>query len=260
VRVHGENETRMLSVTTDDSREQTRRVMAALADEREQQVDVDQWQQLQRWLAGAEHRVTVPYAAQLAELIPPVAVRMRRDFNTLLALIRAHAVLHQLNRARDAAGRIVAALDDYDVVRGIVADVLAEGVQSTVSPTVRETVDAVIKLDRNEGVQSAAVAKHLELDNSAAYRRLIAAAAAGYVQNLEDRPRRPGRWRPAAPLPDDVAVMPPVERLQPSAAPIAAVDNNEAQQTSDTDAIDCTIAQSSEPPANNAATPAWDWS
>ena len=40
----------MLSVTTDDSREQTRRVMAALADENEQHVDVDQWQQLQRWL------------------------------------------------------------------------------------------------------------------------------------------------------------------------------------------------------------------
>ena len=112
-------------------------------------------------LAGAEHRVTIPYASQLAALIPPLAVRMRRDFGTLLALIRAHAVLHQMNRARDAAGRIIASLDDYKVVRGIVADVLAEGVQSTVSPTVRETVETVIKLDQTEGVQSAAIAKHL---------------------------------------------------------------------------------------------------
>ena len=78
--------------------------------------------------------MTIPYAAQLAELIPPVAVRLRRDFGSLLALVRAHAVLHQANRDRDADGRIVATLDDYAVVRGLVADVIAEGVGATVSP------------------------------------------------------------------------------------------------------------------------------
>jgi energy-coupling factor transporter ATP-binding protein EcfA2 len=63
VYLHGENETRMLSITTNDSREQTSRVLAALADETGNHVDVDQWLQLQRWLAAAEHRVTVPTPA-----------------------------------------------------------------------------------------------------------------------------------------------------------------------------------------------------
>jgi hypothetical protein len=146
-RVHEENETRVLSLTTDDSREQTRRVMRELASESGTAVDLSEWQQLQAWLEDAgERRVTIPYAPALAELIPPVAVRLRRDFGAVLALIRAHAILHQCSRAQDAAGRVVASLEDYGVVRDLVADVLAEGVGSTISVTTREAVVAVAEL------------------------------------------------------------------------------------------------------------------
>ena len=113
--------------------------------------DLEQWRDLQRWLADAEHRVTIPYARQLAQQVPPVAVRLRRDFGSLLALIRAHAVLHQASRERDDAGRIIATLDDYAVVRELVADTIAEGVGATVSDTVRETVEAVAALAHRRG-------------------------------------------------------------------------------------------------------------
>jgi hypothetical protein len=69
-RVHAENETRILSLSTDDSREQTKRVLRELADERDDHLDLSEWHDLQRWLATAEHRVTIPYARKLAELIP----------------------------------------------------------------------------------------------------------------------------------------------------------------------------------------------
>ena len=72
--------------------------------------------------------MTIPYSQQLAERVPPVAVRLRRDFGSLLALIRAHAILHQATRDRDDDGRIIATLDDYAVVRDLVADTIAEGV------------------------------------------------------------------------------------------------------------------------------------
>jgi hypothetical protein len=120
--VHAENETRILSLTTDDSREQTKQVMLSMANETNGSTDLTQWHALQRWLAKAEHRVTIPYGRQLAQLVPPEAVRLRRDFNSLLALIRAHAMLHQARRERDSDGRIVATLDDYTVVRGLVAE------------------------------------------------------------------------------------------------------------------------------------------
>ncbi len=153
-RVHAENETRILSLTTDDSREQTARVLLELADESHGERDLQPWRDLQRWLANAEHRVTIPYARQLAQRVTPVAVRLRRDFGSLLALIRAHAVLHQASRTRDDAGRIIAAVDDYAVVRALVADIIAEGVGATVSDMVRETVVAVAVLASAEGVMA----------------------------------------------------------------------------------------------------------
>ena len=72
--------------------------------------------------------VEVLDAQSLAEAIPPVAVRLRRDFGQLLGLIRSHAILHQATRDRDAAGRIIATLEDYEVVRSLVVDLIAEGI------------------------------------------------------------------------------------------------------------------------------------
>ena len=218
-RVHAENETRILSLATDDSREQTARVLLELADESNGDRDLEPWRDLQRWLADAEHRVTIPYARQLAQQVPPVAVRLRRDFGSLLALIRAHAVLHQASRERDAAGCIIATLDDYAVVRDLVADTIAEGVGSTVSDTVRETVAAVAALASAEGVMARAVADKLRLDKSNVSRRLRMAADDGYLRNLEDKRGKPGRWVIGDPLPESVDLLPDPAQLATADTP-----------------------------------------
>jgi hypothetical protein len=207
-RVHAENETRILSLATDDSREQTARVFLELADEERAGSDLSEWQDLQRWLASAEHRVTIPYARELVEKIPPVAVRLRRDVGSLLALIRSHAVLHQANRGQDEQGRIVADLDDYAVVRDLVADIMAEGVGATVSETVREIVDAVTAIATADGVQLRPLADKLSLDKSNVSRRLARAADGGYVRNLEDKRGKPGRWVIGDPLPEAADLLP----------------------------------------------------
>lgn len=93
--------------------------------------------------------------------MPPVAVRLRRDLGSLLALIRSHAILHQQTRDRDDVGRLIATVDDYKVVRDLAADVIAEGVGATVSPTVRETVEAVAALAGQSGVMLRPVADRL---------------------------------------------------------------------------------------------------
>ena len=112
--MHRENETRVLSLTSDDSRGQTARVLRALAAEVNENVGLDEWHQFQSWLEDQhERRVVIPYAGALAGLVPPVAVRLRRDFSAVLSLIKGHALLHQLSRNRDPEGRIVASLDDY---------------------------------------------------------------------------------------------------------------------------------------------------
>jgi hypothetical protein len=143
-RLHPENETRLLSLTVTDTQDQTRSVLAALAEEnRQQEPDLEGWRALQGWLETQDNRATVPYASHLASLVPPVAVRLRRDFGALLNLIRAHAILHRATRETDPDGRVVATVEDYARVRELVADLVSEGVEAAVPPTVRKTVSAL---------------------------------------------------------------------------------------------------------------------
>jgi hypothetical protein len=217
VRLHPENETRLLSLRVTDTQEQTRNVLMALAAEKEGTgPDLETWRALQEWLETARHHVTVPYARTLAELVPPVGVRLRRDFGAVLNLIRAHALLHQASREYDAAGRIVAEIEDYAAVREMVEDLVAEGIEATVPSSVRETVEALRRLVDDKGddpISLEPVAKELALDKSAASRRMREAITRGYARNLEDRKGRPGRYVPGDPMPEDLEILPSPEKV-----------------------------------------------
>lgn len=211
IRLHPENETRLLSIPVTDTAEQTKKVMLALAgDDEGADVDVSEWLELQRWIAAGDCRVAVPYARRLAELIPPAAIRLRRDFGAVLGLIRAHALLHQANRERDAHDRVVAAVDDYAVVRDLVDELVSDGIGATVTPQTRETVGAVAELadDHEEGVPLTALERKLGLDRSVVSRRVRVARERGYLRNLEDRRGKPSRIVLGDPLPEDVQILP----------------------------------------------------
>ena len=220
VKLHPENETWLLFLTVTDTQDQTKVVMAALAEEAgEAGQDFEPWHALQIWLERAEHCVWIPYAKKLAELIPPVAVRLRRDLGALLNLIRAHALLHQATRKRDGEGRIVGTIEDYAAVREPVVDLVGEGVEATVPITVRETVEAVKRMRKDsngEPVTVAELVRRLELDRSAVSRRARNAKDRGYLRDLEDNPRKPSRLIPGDDLPDDVQILPKPEDVQAS--------------------------------------------
>ena len=216
LRLHPENETRMLSLTVTDTTEQTASVFRALANEARGEIDLTPWQALQAWLATGPSAVSIPFADNLAALVPPIAVRLRRDFKTVLTLIQAHALLHQAARRKDAAGRIIATIEDYGAVRELVADLVAAGVEATVRPEVRDTVAAVahsIAEGNTEEVRQADLRTHLKLDKSVISRRVADALDRGYLRNLEDRKGRPARLVMGDPLPDELDVLPQPDRL-----------------------------------------------
>jgi hypothetical protein len=237
--LHPENETRLVSVTVTDSAEQTKHVLKALARAAENDsevrdtVDLKQWHALQTWLALGSSRVAVPFANDLAELVPPRAVRLRRDFKTLLMLIRAHALLHQASRQKDQAERIIAGLTDYAAVRELVADFVAAGVEATVPAEVRETVEAVRRLIVNgtPEVSQADLKSVLRLDKGPISRRVAAAIERNFLRNREPRKGRPARLVLADPLPVDEDVLPSVEvlseRLNGKRPPLARSRLNE---------------------------------
>ncbi len=216
--LHAENKTRMFSILITDTMEQTAKILRATAQQRRESVNLKPWHELQRWLDSQEHRVIIPYAEALADKINPVAVRLRRDFPAVLQLIQAHALLHQATRARDAEGRIIATLDDYAVVRDLVDALMAEDAGVRVSPTVRDTVNAVQSLiPSNESwtrVTVAQVAKVLKLDKSAALRRVQTALTKGYLRNEDTRKGHPKRLTIGDPLPNDQSILPSPESLE----------------------------------------------
>ena len=215
-RLHAENETRYLSLTVTDTREQTRQIFRSLASSPEPP-DMSRWLALQSWIEVQDNRVDIPYSIRLAERMGDAAVRLRRDFSVVLSLIKTHAILHQATRERDSEGRIVATLKDYARVREVVSGLIAEGVEATVPKIVRETVEVVSKLIQESGedwVTNRAVSAELNIDKAAASRRVRAAVDRGFVTNLEDRRGHPARLVIGEVMPEDEEILPSAEQLE----------------------------------------------
>ena len=217
--LHPENETRMLTLTVADTREQTELIMLAQASRFDGSApvpfDAGPWHALQTWLERAEHRVVIPFARCLAKEIAPVAVRLRRDIGTLLSLIQAHAILHQATRGRDGEGRILATLADYAAVRRLVAKLIAEGVEAAIPPTVATTVNTLATLHATlqRPVTVAELAKELALDKSAMLRRVQVAIRLGYLKNEETERGRPAKLTKGDDLPAEIELLPDPEKL-----------------------------------------------
>ncbi len=219
VSLHPENETRLLSIPIADTRESTVAVFAewgrAAAGHERAQVDPARWHSLGRWLATGERRVIVPFAPRIAELLPPQAIRLQRDLPQVLALVKAHALLHRASRQRDEEGRIIAVIDDYAVVRALVEPIVAAAVEATVPVETRRTVQAVAELlpSYPDGVPQTALGAVLRLDKSTISRRVKVALKAGYLLDLEPNPGRASRLEIGDAMPDDDRVLPLPEEL-----------------------------------------------
>jgi hypothetical protein len=217
--VDSELETRCLSVLTDDTPEQTRRVYDKIAEYELEatHADLARWHELQEWIADrGETRVAVPFVAALAALMPTGAARLRRDYVSLLCLVRAHALLHQAQRERDELGRVTATVEgDYAPVRAFVGDVIAEGVEASVSLVMRETVEAVqVLLDEGKlHVSQKQLADQLGIGRSATYDRIRRALLAGYLVNDAGKDERGQKLVVGAALPSAATFLPSSEAL-----------------------------------------------
>ena len=212
-----ENETRLFSVPLSDSKEQTNRILRLIASEAEIKVDpVELWHEFHDWIETGTHEVTIPFASTLADLVPPVAVRLRRDFRAVLSLVRAHAMLHQASRRFDDNKRIIAEFEDYAGVYELVNDLLSEGVGSTVPDSIRKTVAAVRLLTETDtaGVSVTRLAKELGIDKSAASRRVKSAIAKGFIVDNQEKDGVPSKLVPGDPMPDDTETLPSPQKLE----------------------------------------------
>ena len=145
--LHPENETRVFPIYIDESEEQTGRIVASILTEASGNGVSSSLREsiLQRWRDGIRllepAEVVIPYADRIE--IPSSPIRIRRDARRLVDVVRVIAWLHQHQRERDDAGRILAAEEDFHTALSLVSESLSRAWQ-TLAPA-EETVLREIK-------------------------------------------------------------------------------------------------------------------
>jgi hypothetical protein len=129
-RIFEEDENRFTVTHTDETPEATRKVLERKADDaagdRAAPDDVldairRRHVAMQRQIGRQAADVLIPFARDLAARFPDDHPRRRRDFQKVIGLLRASALLQHRQRQRDPEGRLIAQLEDYRHVHGLLA-------------------------------------------------------------------------------------------------------------------------------------------
>lgn len=188
-------ETRFFSISVDESARQTKAILATYGDNNAFKQPNFIWRELQNWLklittVQGAYKVNVPFVKALSDLLPERVdrvVRIRRDFRNFIGLIKAHAILHQINR-EIRNEYIQANFDDYEVVRTIIGDIFAQGLSLFVPQHIRRVVDAVSELCPNSVQWTTVVdiANYLRLDPSTVRRHVRVAMKDNYLREIQE--------------------------------------------------------------------------
>lgn len=200
--LHGEDETRMLSLYVDQSPEQIRRALMIHAGPKPSKPSreiLSRWHALHDYVCSGPLDVVMPYRNELISKLPTSHMRVLRDIPKVIALISAHALLHQCNR-RVRDGAVIANLDDYSKVYSLVSEPLSFGLRASVPPHIADVVRATLDLFKEKGtpITQVEVATRLIRDQSVVGRNLHTAIKDGYLVN-----ENTGQGRPHAYIPGD---------------------------------------------------------
>lgn len=222
--VFDEDANRCLLLATDETREQTLRVLmqtarrAAGAIELDDERLVRRHHAIQRLLAeDAPHEVAIPFASAIAAAIPADRPEARRAFPLFLGMIKASAVLHRLQRASQADGRIIANVGDYALARRLVGSAISSATAGAPSETVRRFAEQLVEI---VGISSDFTAPDLAEKLGRARVRinelLRELRRFGMVEQVEEaRGPNPARWTlRLRSLPDAESVLPAPEAFR----------------------------------------------
>lgn len=192
--LHPEDESRMLSYQMDES---PGRMLDALVSQASrvraepEPFDMSPWHDLHEFVGNGSVSVDIPFTTAIVHRLPLTHFRVMRDFPQVLSLIRAHALMHQCTRERDANGSVIATAADYSAIYDLVAEPLAQGLEEAVPKAIRAVVEAVKKLQEpiqsgwhSSGVSQVQLANALARDQSVVSRHARKAVEDGYLKDL----------------------------------------------------------------------------
>ncbi len=199
--VFEEDANRCLLLQTDESPEQTKRIIQAMAEIRDPDVVgrvVAVHHAIQRMLPSDP--VEVPFTSRLGLLFPTSRVEFRRAFPQLLSLIKACALLHYRQRDRGENGAILADARDYHIARRLIVGPFAQALGGSLP---QATLDFLARLPTGEEFTAKSIAHRIGCSISATNGWLAQLNGAGCVEAVElGRGPKPTIWKATGRLPD----------------------------------------------------------
>lgn len=220
--IHDENETRLFSIGISETTDQTKKIKAKIASDyqdiysKDFKGDIEDLFNLQRVLKPLP--VRIPYSTTLAELTPDEPLRMRRDFQRILAVIEIVALLNQHSRDKhehNGVSYIEARLEDYYIAKALLEGPLSLTLLNRYPQTI-EIVNAVEELHQvsHDPVLIKNLIEKFKRPRKTILRWLQPALDNGWIENVGE----PGRGRAFKLVPgkfhdDEDNVLPTVELL-----------------------------------------------
>ena len=220
-KLFNEDANRCILLTSDETPEQTRRILSTLATVYARGEAVDRKRIIHRhhavqWMLRP-YKVLVPFAERLAASMSNYVVEVRRAYPQVVSMIQASALLHQRQRQIDSDGRLLASGDDYKLVQHLLGLPMARQLGGRISEPGRRFFERLKNWYGAEEIFTKPDAKQKESGSkSSVYGWLAELHDAGMVvQEEAQRGNRAAKWRLSsnAPDPDAAAVLPPVENV-----------------------------------------------
>jgi hypothetical protein len=238
-RVFNEDDNRAVAFATDETTEQTARVIRAAAEVyagrhkggAAESVVARHWA-IQRMLAAVTVPVVVPFAPALAALLPYDSIEMRRGGPQLFTTVQAVALLHQYQRGRDTEGRLEATVEDYAAARELLTSPITRLLGGGVSEAAARFLKRLQKHFKDETFSSAEAKRKEKVARGSVYGWLAALHDAGFLtQVTPSRGNSPAWWqitpgaaaRPGA----ATAVLPSVEAVKAAWGRMGATKSEE---------------------------------
>ena len=214
--VFAEDLNRMIVVNSDESEEQTSRINLANAarwksgdrvDTRQERFEVFHHTVARlveaevvrlREALGSKNIVEIPFAEDIAKELPRHNIEIRRIANSLYAAIAALALLNHRRRDRSLEGAVVAAIEDYEIVRDLMDTTLRRMLSPSTSAS--ETEHAffeMLKQNFGEAVfNTTDVIAKTGQAKTTVWRRLNSLVQLGWIAQREKaRSQAPARWQ-----------------------------------------------------------------
>lgn len=218
--IHGENETRNISIYPDESIAQTEKTFE-VTDAKYRGIsgltkkELRPWKNMQRLLKPYD--VFIPFVEELRSSFPKKPVRVRRDYGKLLALIAVITILHQRQREIKVINEteyVVATLVDFHIAKVLLEETLQKTIYA-IPPKSLEIIEIVKQMPGDVNIRE--VANKLDWDYDTVKKWFDPAYQKGFfVRTEEHKGSKAARYKLADKEPQMRAILPDTEYLYES--------------------------------------------